>query len=68
MRMSRQRGTPRRPSRWASLVGAIGLAASLAACSSGPPGIVINLYGGASGTGFDKIIANCNQQAAGATS
>jgi multiple sugar transport system substrate-binding protein len=65
MRMSRQRGTPRRPSRWASLVGAIGLAASLAACSSGPPGIVINLYGGASGTGFDKIIANCNQQAAG---
>jgi len=26
---------------------------------------VINLYGGASGTGFDKIIADCNQQAAG---
>ena len=25
----------------------------------------INLYGGASGTGFDKIIADCNQQAAG---
>ena len=47
------------------MIGAIGLAASLAACSSGPPGTVINLYGGASGTGFDKIIANCNQQAAG---
>ena len=47
------------------MIGAIGLAASLAACSSGPPGVVINLYGGASGTGFDKIIANCNQQAAG---
>ena len=65
MRISRQRGTPRRPSRWASVIGAISLAASLAACSSGPPGIVINLYGGASGTGFDKIIADCNQQAAG---
>jgi multiple sugar transport system substrate-binding protein len=38
---------------------------SLAACSSGPQGIVVNLYGGASGTGFDKIIADCNQQAAG---
>jgi multiple sugar transport system substrate-binding protein len=47
------------------MIGAMGIAASLAACSSGPPGIVINLYGGASGTGFDKIIANCNQQAAG---
>ena len=47
------------------MIGAVGLAASLAACSSGPPGTVINLYGGASGTGFDKIIANCNQQAAG---
>ena len=47
------------------MIGAIGLTASLAACSSGPPGVVINLYGGASGTGFDKIIADCNQQAAG---
>jgi multiple sugar transport system substrate-binding protein len=65
MRISRQRGTPRRPSRWISMIGAVGIAASLAACSSGPPGIVINLYGGTSDTGFDKIIANCNQQAAG---
>ena len=47
------------------MIGALGLAASLAACSSGPQGVVINLYGGASGTGFDKIIADCNQQAAG---
>jgi multiple sugar transport system substrate-binding protein len=39
--------------------------ASLAACSSGPEGTVVNLYGGASGSGFDKIIADCNQQAAG---
>ena len=65
MRMSRQRGTPRRLSRWGAVIGAVGLAASLAACSSGPQGIVVNLYGGASGSGFDKIIADCNQQAAG---
>ena len=66
MRMSRQRGTPRRPSRWASVIGAIGVGWPRSrACSSGPPGIVVNLYGGASGAGFDKIIADCNQQAAG---
>ena len=65
MRMSRQRGTPRRLPRWAAMIGATALAASLSACSSGPPGVVINLYGGASGVGFDKIIADCNQQAAG---
>ncbi|MEV4703458.1 ABC transporter substrate-binding protein [Actinoplanes sp. NPDC049316] len=38
---------------------------SMAACSSGPGGTVVNLYGGASGTGFDKIIADCNKAAAG---
>jgi multiple sugar transport system substrate-binding protein len=65
MRMSRQRGAPRRPSWWASVIGVGALVASLGACSSGPAGIVVNLYGGASGTGFDKIIADCNQQAAG---
>ena len=65
MRMSRQRGAPRRPSWWAAVLGAIALVASLGACSSGPPGIVINLYGGASELGFDKIIAACNEQAAG---
>ena len=65
MRMSRQRGAPRRLSRWSAVIGAVGLAASLAACSSGPQGIVVNLYGGASGVGFDKILANCNEAAAG---
>jgi trehalose/maltose transport system substrate-binding protein len=65
MRMSRQRGAPRRPSWWAAVLGATALVASLGACSSGPPGIVINLYGGASELGFDKIIAACNEQAAG---
>jgi multiple sugar transport system substrate-binding protein len=65
MRMSRQRGAPLRLSRWRAVIGAVGLAASLAACSSGPQGIVVNLYGGASETDFDKIIASCNEQAAG---
>jgi multiple sugar transport system substrate-binding protein len=65
MKIPRRTGANRRPPRWASLVGAAALVTSLAACSSGPPGVVINLYGGASGVGFDKIIADCNQQAAG---
>jgi multiple sugar transport system substrate-binding protein len=65
MRISRQRGTPHRPSWWASMLGAVALTASLGACSSGPQGIVINLYGGASETGFDKVIAACNDKAAG---
>jgi len=65
MKIPRRTGANRRPRRWASLVGAAALMTSLAACSSGPEGVVINLYGGASGTGFDKIIANCNEQAAG---
>ena len=65
MRITRQRGARRRSSRWASLVGAAALMASLAACSSGPPGIVVNLYGGTSDVNFDKIIADCNQKAAG---
>jgi multiple sugar transport system substrate-binding protein len=47
------------------MIGALGLAASLAACSSGPQGIVVNLYGGASATNFDQVIADCNAQAAG---
>jgi len=65
MKIPRRTGASRRPRRWASLVGAAALMTSLAACSSGPGGVVVNLYGGASGTGFDKIIANCNEQAAG---
>src|SRR6185503_3653747 len=55
----------RRPPRWFSVIGALALLTPLAACSGGPGGIVVNLYGGASGTGFDKILADCNQQAAG---
>ena len=65
MKIPRRTGAPPRPSRWAAIVGAAALMTSLAACSSGPEGVVVNLYGGASGTGFDKIIADCNQQAAG---
>ena len=65
MKIPRRTGAPRRSSRWAALVGAAALVTSLAACSSGPAGVVVNLYGGASGTGFDEIIADCNQQAAG---
>jgi multiple sugar transport system substrate-binding protein len=65
MGIQRQRDGRRRLPRWTSLLGAAALVTSLAACSSGPPGIVINLYGGASGKGFDKIIADCNQQANG---
>ena len=65
MRIQRRRGSPRKASSWAAMLGAFGLVASLTACSSGPQGTVINLYGGASGVGFDKIIEDCNQQAAG---
>jgi trehalose/maltose transport system substrate-binding protein len=64
MGTERQR-TFSRSSRWLSLVATAALGASLAACSNGPAGTVVNLYGGASGTGFDKIIADCNKQAAG---
>jgi multiple sugar transport system substrate-binding protein len=64
--MSRQRQrTFSRSSRWLSLVATAALGASLAACSSGPKGIVVNLYGGASGVGFDKVLADCNKAAAG---
>ncbi len=65
MKIQRQRGARRRSPRWAALVGAAALVTSLAACSSGPQGIVVNLYGGASESGFDEIIAACNEQAAG---
>jgi multiple sugar transport system substrate-binding protein len=65
MMIQRRMGASRRPSPWAAMIGAAALMTSLAACSSGPKGNVVNLYGGASGTGFDKIIADCNKQAAG---
>ncbi|MEQ6903259.1 ABC transporter substrate-binding protein [Nocardioides sp. YIM 152588] len=49
---------------------ALGIAAfalgGLAACGGDDNGVpVINLYGGASAAGFDKIIADCNEQAGG---
>ena len=56
MMIDRRAGVFRRPSRWISVIGATALLTSLAACSSGPEGTVVNLYGGASGVGFDKII------------
>lgn len=65
MTMPRRTGTPRRSSRWAALAGAAALVTSLAACSSGPEGVVVNVYGGTSATKFDEIIADCNAKAAG---
>src|SRR5689334_11612246 len=65
MRITRQRRARARTSRWAALLGAAALVTSLAACSSGQSGTVINLYGGTSDVNFDKIIADCNQQANG---
>src|SRR4051794_10483050 len=60
-----QRACSRRRSRRLAMVGAAALVTSLAACSGGSKGVVVNLYGGASGTGFDKILADCNKAAAG---
>jgi multiple sugar transport system substrate-binding protein len=65
MGIPRRRAAPGRPSQWAAIIGTAALVTSLAACSSGPGGVVVNLYGGASSTGFDQIIAQCNEQAAG---
>ena len=48
-----------------ALIVAVAMAPAVAACSSSDGVPVINLYGGASGTGFDKILANCNTAAAG---
>ena len=52
--------------RLAGLTG-LALAASLLTACGGDEGKVpvINLYGGASATGFDKIIASCNKQSKG---
>ena len=65
MMIPRRTGASRRPSRWTAVIGVVALMLPLAACSGGPEGTVVNLYGGASGTGFEKILADCNQQAAG---
>ena len=48
-----------------ALLAAVAVAPVVAACSSGDGTPVVNLYGGASAAGFDKIIADCNQQANG---
>jgi multiple sugar transport system substrate-binding protein len=48
-----------------ALLAAVAVAPVVAACSSDSGTPVVNLYGGASAAGFDKIIADCNQQAAG---
>jgi multiple sugar transport system substrate-binding protein len=58
---------PRKLLKVAASVGAGILAsATLAACGGSGSGVpVINLYGGASAAGFDKIIAACNKSAAG---
>jgi multiple sugar transport system substrate-binding protein len=48
-----------------ALLAAVAIAPAVAACSGGGGPPVINLYGGASGVGFDKILANCNAEAAG---
>ena len=48
-----------------ALLAAVAIVPAVAACSGGGGPPVINLYGGASGVGFDKILANCNAEAAG---
>ncbi|BCJ48698.1 sugar ABC transporter substrate-binding protein [Actinoplanes sp. NBRC 14428] len=63
--IQRRTGAARRPSRWAAAIGVAALLSPLTACSSGPGGTVVNLYGGASGTGFDKILKDCNDRAGG---
>lgn len=67
--MTRRRTTSRRSGhtrrRWVAGAGVIALTAVTAACSNGPEGKVINLYGGASDVKFDEIIASCNKEAAG---
>jgi multiple sugar transport system substrate-binding protein len=65
MVIPRGRGASRKPSRWGATIGAVALTVTLGACSDGPEGTVVNLYGGASGVGFEKILADCNAKAAG---
>ena len=62
----RQRA-PHKFRKFAALVGAGAIAsATLAACGGSDSGVpVVNLYGGASAAGFDKIIAACNKEANG---
>ncbi|GAB3868747.1 ABC transporter substrate-binding protein [Nocardioides maradonensis] len=61
------KGRGRSPYRRSALILTGTLVASLLSGCGGSGGVpVINLYGGAAETGFDKIIAECNQQAHGA--
>ncbi len=58
------------PRKFLKVVASVGAgllaSATLAACGGSDSGTpVINLYGGASAAGFDKIIADCNKQANG---
>ena len=59
----------RAPRTWfkviASVTTGVLASATLAACGSDSGVPVVNLYGGASAAGFDKIIADCNKQANG---
>ncbi len=58
--------TPGRGRRLAACLGAVLAAGSvLSACGSDDGVPVVNLYGGASAAGFEKIIADCNRQADG---
>lgn len=52
--------------KFGTLVGALAISAPLlAACSGGSDGITINVYGGTSDVGFDKIVSGCNDAAKG---
>ena len=58
--------TPGRHRRLAACVGAVLAAGSaLSGCGSDDGVPVVNLYGGASAAGFEKIIADCNRKADG---
>ena len=53
--------------RWPAALAVLALATPLAACANDDGGgVVINLYGGASAVGFDKVIQACNDEAGGA--
>lgn len=65
MGMEKRRARARRGARIAVPLAVAVVGSTLAACSSGPEGTVINLYGGASQSGFEKIIAECNVAANG---
>ncbi len=65
MGMEKRRSRARRGARIAVPLAVAVAGSTLAACSTGPGGTVVNLYGGAAAQGFDKIIAECNKAADG---